>query len=805
MSTSIQDIAKNQRKLKSTDDNADLKKLFYDLLRIWPVVLLLILINLGIAYLLTRRANPTYQTQATLEIKQDKNMASVELFQTMGIKTPSSIENEIAILNSFTMAYNALKELDYRVEYFKKDLWKKYEVYHALPYEIEVDWNHPQLLDGEMKVKLLDGDKFKLSFDGPALNLFNPKATDKKYPVDVDKLKISGDYTLNTWIVGKHYRFRVIRKKTDQQTGEMEFSFRLRSDYDLAERYSKSMKVEVLKKESSILSLTLESNMVEKDKIYLNKVMEVYQNRELKEKNQTSINTSAFINDQLKNITDSLVFFEDKLQRYRTKNETFNLEEQGNLVYTRLSTLQDNNAGVSLKIRYYESTLSYLDQGKVNQLVVPSSIGIEEDVLEKLIPELIGVQNNRLRLSEVLSKDNRALKELDFKYATILSSLKENLNRSLQIAKLSFQDMNKRISGLASELDQLPQVERNLLSIKRQFTISENIYLYLLQKRSEAEITKASNMPSSEVLDLSRQIGGMLTPKPVRNYIIALSLGILLPVLFLFLKNLINSRIYDVKLLESKISVPLIGVIGRSQWKGNNNVVSNFPKSFVSENFRSVRVSTQFLHPQDESMVIAFTSSKSGEGKTFCSVNMAGIYALSGKRTVLVGMDLRKPKIASDFGLLNDVGVSTYLSTKKDLAQLIKASGFENLDILLSGAIPPNPAELIGKPRFQEMIRSLREMYDVVILDCPPAALVSETIDIFNLADLNFYIFRHMYSDWHSIENMNDLVEKGLIKKTYAIYNDTEAPSSYGYGYDYHFEETSESRWNNFLKMFSKK
>lgn len=803
MSRQIQNLTPNHQKLKATDDNADLKKLFYDLLRIWPAVLLLILLNLCIAYLLTRKSNPTYQAQATLEIKQDKNLASVELFQTMGIKTPSSIENEIAILNSFTLAYNALRELDYRVEYFRKDLWKKYEVYHALPYEVEVDWTHAQLLDGEMKIKLTGGGKFRLFFDGPALNLFNPKAVDKKYPVDVDKLKIAGDYALNTWIEGKHYRFKLVKRSADPE-GIQDFSFKLRSDYDLAERYSKAMKVEALKKESSVLSLTLESNMVEKDKIYLNKIMEVYQQRELKEKNQTSINTSAFINDQLKNITDSLVFFEDKLQKYRTKNETFNLEEQGSLVYTRLSTLQDNNAAVALKIKYYESTLNYLEHGKVNQLVVPSSIGIEEDVLEKLIPELISVQNSRLRLSEVLSKDNRALKELDFKYSTILNSLKENLSRSLQIAKLSFQDMNKRISGLSGELDQLPQVERNLLSIKRQFTISENIYLYLLQKRSEAEITKASNMPSSEVLDLSRQIGGMLTPKPVRNYIVAFSLGILLPVLFLFIKNLINNRIYDVKLLESKLSVPLIGIIGRSQWRENNNVVSNYPKSFVSENFRSVRVSTQFLHPPDESMVIAFTSSKSGEGKTFCSVNMAGIYALSGKKTILVGMDLRKPKIASDFSLLNEVGVSTYLSTKRELPELIKASGFDNLDILLSGAIPPNPAELIGKPRFQEMIQILKNTYDVVILDCPPAALVSETIDIFNLADLNFYIFRHMYSDWNSIENMNDLVEKGLIKKTYAIYNDTEAPSSYGYGYDYHFEETQESKWKKFFKIFNK-
>lgn len=786
---------------KSTDDNADIKKLFYDFIKIWPIVLLIVVFNICLAYLLTRKTNPTYQVKATLEIKQEKNPASIELFQTMGIKTPSNIENEIAILNSFTLAHHTLQELDYKIEYFKKDFWKKYEVYHALPYQVEVDWQHPQLLDGEFEIHMLNGKNFALSLKAPALNLFNPKVADKKYPVDMDKLKISGVYPLNEWVTGKHYRFRVVSIYKQSDPG-LNFSFRLRSDFDLAEYYSKAMQVEVLKKESSILSLTLESNMAEKDKIYLNKIMQVYQDRELKEKNQTSINTSAFIKDQLKNITDSLVFFEDKLEKYRTKNETFNLNEQGSLVYNRLSALQDKDAEVALKIKYYESTLTYLEMGKVNQLVVPSSIGIEENVLEKLIPQLIELQNDRLRLKEVLSTENRALKDLDFKYSAILSALRENLKRSLQIAKLSLQDIEKRISGLSGELDQLPQVERNLLSIRRQFTTSENIYLYLLQKRSEAEITKASNIPSSEVLDAARQIGGMLKPKPVRNYMIAFFLGILLPVVFLFVKNLINNRIYDVKFLESRLAVPLIGIIGKSLRKeNNNNVVFSSPKSFVSENFRNIRVGTQFLHPPDEAVVIAFTSSRSGEGKTFCSVNMAAIYALSGKKTILVGMDLRRPKIADDFGLKNDVGVSNYLSTKKEVSEFIKPSGFDNMDILLSGPIPPNPAELIGKPRFHELIRTLKSSYDIVILDCPPAAIVSETIDIFNVVDLNFYIFRHMYSDGNSIENLNDLVEKGLIKKTYAIYNDTEAPSNYGYGYDYHFEEDEKPNWKKFLKI----
>ncbi|WP_199117589.1 polysaccharide biosynthesis tyrosine autokinase [Pedobacter sp. ASV28] len=784
-----------------TDENSDIKKLFIDVLKVWPVIVAFVIINLGIAYVTIKRTNPTYQVKATLEIKQDKNAESIDLFQNIGIKVPNSIDNEIAILNSFTLAFNAVKGLDFNVEYFKKDFWKHYEVYHTLPYVVEVDWNHRQLLGGELEVQFIDKDRFSLNIANESLWLYDPKTKDKKIALDLKKLNVVGNYRLNEWIEGKNYRFKVIQIEP-KTNGSLEFSFRLRSDFDLAEFYSKKMKVELLKKESSILSIGLESQMVEKDKAYINKLIEVYQNRELKVKNQTSINTAAFIKEQLKSITDSMVFFEDKLQKYRTKNESFNLKEQGNVVYSRLSTLQDNSAAIGLKIKYYQSTLAYLEQDKVSQLVVPSSIGIEETILEKLIPELLEDQNKRERLRQVLSPQNQALKDLEFKYVTLLATVRENLKRSLNVAKLSLQDVNKRIAELGGELDMLPQVERNLLSIQRQFTISENIYTYLLQKRSEAEITSASNVPSSQILDLSRQVGGMLSPISSRNYIIAFCLGILIPVLIIFVRNSFDNKIYDVKLLEKRVLAPLVGIVFRNFGKEGSNVVLNSPRAFISENFRSIRASTQFLHEREDSLVISFTSGKAGEGKTFCSINTAAIYSLSGKKTILVGMDLRMPRIAEHFDLPNDVGVSNYLIGNGVLKDMIKPSGSQNLDVLLSGPLPPNPAELIVRPTFLEMIKELRAIYDVIILDCPPAGFVSETIDIFKVADINFYIFRHLNSEWNSIDYLNSLIEKGLIKKAYVIYNDMEVVFNKQYGYGYHAaieKQTMSKKMSNWL------
>jgi len=770
-----------------TDDHADVKKLLVDFFNIWPVVVVLIIVNLLVAYFISRSTNPIYQIEAAMVIKQDRTTVSQELFESIGIKPTSNIENEIAVLSSFNLAYNTIKSLDFNTEYFKDDIWKNEEVYHGLPYQVEVDWNHNQLLEGALEITMLNATLFNLQVKDSKFKLYRPEHPDQWFTMD-KKISLGGHYQLNSWVQTPYCKFRLVA--TSKDLGVSNFSFNLKSNYMLAEQYSKMLKVEIQKKESTILNLVLETSMVDKGKLYLEKIIEAYQSRELKNKNLTATNTATFINQQLKSIKDSLVFFEDKLERYRTNNQTFNLDQQSSLVLNRISELQNEQANALLKVRYYENVSDYLRNDKINKLVVPSAIGIQEPLVDHLINELVTVQEDRLRVTQVLSNDNKAVKELNFRYNTLANTLKESITRSREATDVLLRDLGQRLEKLKAELGNMPQVERDLLSIKRQFAISENIYTYLLQKRDEAEISRASNIPASEVLDYPRRIGGMISPKPVRNYFIGLSLAIIVPLLFIFFKSVFNQRIHDYALLEKKLVVPLVGVIGRGPKGKSKNVVNNLPRSYITENFRNIRANIKFLFNPEKNIVVAFTSSVSSEGKTFCSINTSAIYAIGGRKTILVGLDLRKPKIAEDFNIENDAGVSNYLCSTIALKELIKTSGQPNLDILLSGPLPPNPAELIGSSRFTELIDELRSAYEVVILDCPPIGLVSETIDICNHADLSFYMFRHQFSNWDTVQNLNDLVQKGLIKKVYAIYNDLSKSSNFNatYGNYYHLE-----------------
>src|SRR5690606_12297525 len=353
------------------------------------------------------------------------------------------------------------------------------------------------------------------------------------------------------------------------------------------------------------------------------------------------------------------------------------------------------------------------------------------------------------------------------------------------------------------EVNRLPATERNLLNIQRQFSIHENIYVYLLEKRAEAEISRASNSPTNAILDVGRSGSTPVAPKRSLNYLIGLILGLALPIGFITVRDFFNTKIQDPKEVEKSLKVPLIGMIGVSKSPNNLAIFSN-PKSTITESFRNLRANMSFLSPRQSRLVVAISSSISGEGKTFCSINLASIYAISGKKTLLVGLDLRKPRIAGDFSLANDIGVSTYLSTERDWRPMIKESGHENLDILLSGPTPPNPAELLLQDNFVTLLEELKDNYDVIVLDCPPIGLVSETLEIFKYSDLNIMIVRQDYSFKHSIDYINNLYTKGSVKKLYTVMNGVDASKgyggygsygSYGYGnygygnYGYHEDE----------------
>jgi capsular exopolysaccharide synthesis family protein len=401
-------------------------------------------------------------------------------------------------------------------------------------------------------------------------------------------------------------------------------------------------------------------------------------------------------------------------------------------------------------------------------------------------------------------KSEKIFRDFDNQMEAVKKVLLENIATAKSSLQFDLAMVNSKINETESTIKQLPEDQQELIKIKRKYDLSDNIYSTFLQKRSEADIVKAASLSDIHFIDPAKDIGGgLIGPKTSVNYVLALFLGLLIPLLFVFAIFFINNSIQNTEDINKLTKIPLIGVIGLSK-ENSNLAVFEKPKSALSESFRAIRSSLQFLYKQqkvDGAKTLMITSSVSGEGKTFCSLNIATVFALSEKKTVIIGLDLRKPKMFEEFSISNEIGVVNYLIKQKTLDEIIIPTHIPFLDVIVSGPIPPNPAELIMSDGMKEMIDELKKKYDYIILDTPPVGLVSDALELAQYCDVTLYIVRQNFTKKDMITLLNNRVKRGELNNTSIILNGFQNKAKYGagygYGYGYGYGSTTYSNGYN--------
>lgn len=779
---------------KGEESSFDLKILIPKILRIWPWIILSLVIFLASAFYVTETATPTYRVSSKFFIKENEKglsffeNAALEQDQGMGLT------NEMIILRSGPITEATLAKLDFQVEYFQEETFRAREIYKQTPIVVEVDWKSPQLLHGKMKVDWTSIDTFTLSFPDESYSQLFPDGS-----FGGVKSIEPAQYKFGEWIETPNYKVKV-NNTSGQESGSSFFVLRDKSY--LINYYSFGLLIELEDKNSSILNISLLTPNRQKGEAYLNALMQTYLDIELFEKNEIANRTISFIDSQVAGVADSLSFFENKMQDYRSSNQIFNLSTESSAVFTQLTEIETQLANESLKRRYYQSLKDYLVRENYNEIVVPSGLGIDDPYLNGLIENLLAVQVDRSRLRATQTDLSPQLREANKKLADLNASISEILSNVDRNNKMIIADLEDRKQQIESSFRSLPQAEQNLIRLQRQATLNENIYNYLSERRAESAISKASNTPSNKIIEYAKAGMLQMSPKPGRNYLAAFLAGLILPILFVLGREFFQTKIEEPKYLERKLKIPVLSTILASKSK-DSLVVFNAGKSGIAEGFRSLRSNIKFLVPKDKQLTLMITSTISGEGKTFCAMNLAAVYSLTGKKTMLIGCDMRKPKIFNDFGLKNDIGLSNYLSGQEDdFHNVIKTTQYANLDLIVSGPIPPNPSELLFSPNFEKLISSLREIYDVIILDTPPVGLVSETLDLLSLVDFTLFVFRQNYSEKIFIDALNGLKEQKGVKNIYALFNGLDASKvsyggygySYGYGYGYYDDEEKKKK-----------
>lgn len=766
------------------EQSIDIKQLIYTFLDHWYLFAICVLVALVAGFLINRYSANVYQTTGTVLIKEDRStFDATSIMTNMSYGNYQNVDNEIAILKSYSLTDRVIRKMNLEVTYMEKGRIAASELYKVSPFTVEIDRSVPQAVDLVYNISL-EEDKITLHASAEHLCKYDflLSKTIESHPeiIDVTNVCKQGE-----WVDNGYNRFCIVlndnhNPKVDKNR---KLSFWLNS-YSSLNKQMSSFSVSPTSKQSSVLSITKNGENKQKIVDFVNTLMVEYVSRGLEKKNMVSENTIEFIDSELTGIQASLSESERELKDFRTRNDLMNLDLQANQVYTNLRALDKERSEMAVNVKIYKKLQDYIrvQIDDPENLAAPSTMGINDPLLNQLARDLVSLSQTKATQSLTLTEQNPQIVKLNEQIVTTKKALLENVNNLVENAEMSLKEIDRRINSLESESRLLPGKQQQLINYQRDFDFNDDTYKYLMQRRAEAQILKASNTPDNEIIDEARlERTYKVSPRTSMNYLIAFILGLLIPALYLFLKDFFNVSINDRKDVEKLTHYPIIGQVAQASDK-NPLVVINSPKSPIAESFRSIRTNIEFLTQGKAKSTILVTGDMQSIGKTFNSINIASIYALYGKKTVLLGFDMRKPRLFQEFGLTNNVGLSSYLSNKESLENIIQCSSqIPNLDIITSGPLPPNPAELIASEKTNELFTLLKESYDYIIIDTPPIGLVTDSLLLMRHTDVNLFVVRQGVTNKNIFGNIiKDLEERELPISI--IINGVETGKSYGYG-----------------------
>lgn len=784
-----------ENEIDNNEETVDFKLLIKKYTAYWYYFILSVSVCLFIAFLYNRYIRPTYIVSTTIEIRDDNNTQLgveniLEGMEMFSVKT--NIENEKAVLKSFTLSERTITELGLQLSFFKHGSVQTVNQYKVNPYHVIFDTSHLQLANVDMYIDILNDEEFKLKIDCKDQNTYDIK-NNKKNNILQANLSYNSIHEFEKQIKTDYFSFKLVKtpyfnKKTYLEDNS--YSFKLHSLDKITKKYLKDLNISPVSKESSVLKLSISGNARKKNIDYLNTLSSLYLKQGLEEKNRMATNTITFIENQILKTQDTLEKIEDKLKDFKLKNPNLEIFDKDFGTYFQKQKTETNISEYRLHLNYYQELLSYLqNSNEVNDIISPNSIGISNPELNSLISNFISLNSKikELELSTTKShpKYQSVLSQISFTKKSIIENLK-NLISSTKSAERTLQN---RVNDFNKEIKNLPDSEKKYVKLNREFMQSERIVNYLILKKQETEIAKEGTEPDHRIIDTAGKNDSDIpvAPRKKVSYLIGLIFGFFIPVITISIRDFFNENINNKSDLDKLTNIPVLGVIGNSE-KGGNLIVSESPKSIISESFRSLRTNIQYLASEKSSKVITVTSSVGSEGKTFCSSNLALIFSSAGYKTVLIGADLRKPKTHEDFKLDNQKGLSSYLIKKSKIEDIINQTQYENLSLITSGPIPPNPAELLNLERMKDLIKILKDKYEYIIIDTPPCGLVTDSVITMKLSDINLYVVRHNYTKKNMLNIINDLFETKQVSNLKIIINDyVVKPSSYGYGYGYSY------------------
>jgi capsular exopolysaccharide synthesis family protein len=754
------------------EENFNYRKWLFLIAIHWPLFVLSFSSALLFSYLFRRYVVRTYTVSATVLIKTNKEGNIPFMANYANYKNSTQINNEINIIKSYSTIEKALKGLDFGINYYSKGHFRIEEIYPNTSFKVITDSASSQkYINRQILLKVIDEKKYSLTF------------LDE---IEEEDLKpVIGHYGDTIDFKGMKLHISILNySNLIKLSREGEILFQVNNIPFMAIDFRGRLGVYAMDKEGSIISISVYSIIPAKEITFLNKLSEVYILSSLEDKNVTTNKSIDFINQQLGVIQDSISKYAYGLEFYRKKFKVNDITDQAEKGYTNVAELEKEKAAYFYKQNYFNYLKNYIkNKDSYGDIIMPASVGLDDPHMALLVSKIIELNmQKKMILKTESNRESPFVNENGRQIDEYKRTLHENMASVEKTNQMHLDHLNKQIEEIINKSSGLNSSERDFSHLKQMYEIYQQVYSFLLQKKVDAGINKASNVPDIKVVDYAA-VAGPPTPDfdSIQSFAILLALG--LPIAFIFLKDYLNTSILFKEDLIKFTNIPFLGVVGHN-YKDTLAVIDS-PKSSLAESFRSIRTNLLFLSPDKKNQVFLLTSSTSGEGKSFSSLNIAAVFAISGKKTVLIGADMRKPKIYGELGLSNENGLSNYLSGLSELDAVIQRTSVENMDFISAGTIPPNPVELIMGVRLEQMIKKLRKKYDYIIIDTPPIGLVVDAYILMKHSDTNIYVIRHNFTKRQSLTGITQNYKDGKFTSLNLILNDVKTNGIYGYGYGY--------------------
>lgn len=739
-------------------------------------IIIIFAITSTLAYLAVRWTKPLYESQSELKLDVKSDATELGLTGLTENKNLNIISGEIELIKSKLFTNKVIETVDLDVSYFTAGQVLNDEKYKASPFEIDYELKNSSIRDQRIYIEIQDDNSFKISFNG-----------EENYEKTIYKFDE----------VVSHPTIDLILSKTEyfDLDGDKKYFFIINSKESLISYFDNNLTVEPLNLNANTIRIALKDHNKYKAKDLVNAIDTIYLNYTEQEKSRENNQKIAWLNDELKEIENELEGYEDYFENFTIKNRTSNLDEDLRRTIESINKIDSQRYEVTQKIASIQSIIENLGKELDREIIESNPYQLPAHIVQSFtqLTELIE-EREQLRLS--YNESTFAITKINNEVNSLQSRLDSQLNALLEKQQSVLKDLIIRKKRLEDSFVELPEKSTELKKNQRFFALYEEFYLSLMQSKAQYQIAQAGTTTEFKILSPATLPSKPISPNKLIIYGIGVVSGFIFSFLFVAVRYLMHNKVTTVGELEKLTSAPILGAvpITSEKMEVTKLVIDQSPKSAVSEALRSIRTNIEFMLHSETKRVISVTSTIGGEGKTFVSVNLGGIIALSKKKVLILDLDMRKPRVHLSFSDKNsDKGMSTVLINKHSVEDSIVKTNIENLDYIPAGPTPPNPSELLLNGEFENLIKELKNHYDLIILDTPPVGLVTDGVLAMKKADLAIYIVRANYTKKLFLSTLNRLINVNQFKHLAVVLNASSITGRNSYGYGYYEENKSES------------